>query len=162
VALRYTYKTLINQQNVSQSSTPLLGKFSLSSILGMDMIHLIQDLVRHIDQTPDVSDETFLMHFLHKFLITSFTEKLPDSKKIASLWELSTLLANMWDNNNKITFKSPEVTLTLLSHSFRTARSMLVHCAVAGSFTPSMLKPYPCSNTEAPESDTAIRSVSNS
>ncbi|KAF8347301.1 hypothetical protein F5887DRAFT_1175044 [Amanita rubescens] len=153
VALRYTYKT-INQRNVS--SPALLGKFSLSSIMGMDMNRLIQDLVRHINKTQDVPDENFLMHFLHRFLVESFTEKLPDSKKIASLWELSTLLANMRDNNNKIAFKSPEVTLTLLSHSFRTARSVLVHCAVAGSFTPSELK-HPRSNTETPESDTAIR-----
>ena len=132
--------------------------------MGMDVNRLIQDLVKHLHKTRDVPDEKFIMQFLHKFLVTSFTEKLPDSKKIASLWELSTLLASMLEKNEEIAFKSANVTMSILSQAFRTGRSMLVHCAVAGSLTPSEFK-YPFSNTETPsdppESDAAIRLVAN-
>lgn len=133
--------------------------------MGTDVNRLIQDLVKHLHKTRDVPDEKFIMQFLHKFLVTSFTEMLPDSKKIASLWELSALLASMLEKNEKIAFKSANVMASILSYNFRTGHSMLVHCAVAGSLTPSAFK-YPFSNTETPsdppESDAAIRLVANS
>ncbi|KAK2459291.1 hypothetical protein APHAL10511_008693 [Amanita phalloides] len=154
LALRYTYKTL-SQQN--KSSPAPLGKLSLSSIMGTDMSQLIQELVRYLNKTKDIPGEKFIVQFLHKFLVMSFTEELPDSKKVASLWELSVLVASMLEKNKEIAFKSANVTLNILSHAFRTGRSMLVHCAVAGSLVPSMLK-YPFGNTETsgPDSDAAI------
>ncbi|KAK2462989.1 hypothetical protein APHAL10511_004976 [Amanita phalloides] len=155
LALRYTYKTL-NQKN--KSSPAPLGKLSLSPIMGIGMNQLIQELVRHLNKAKDIPGEKFIVQFLHKFLVISFTEKLLDSRKIASLWELSALMACMLEQNEAIAFKSANVTLNILSHAFRTGRSMLVHCAVAGSLVPSMLK-YPFNNTEKSntDSDAAIR-----
>lgn len=122
------------------------------------MNKLIQELVQHLHKIRDVPNDKYVMHFLHKFLVTSFTEALSNSKRIASLWELSTLLACMLQKDATIAFKTPEVTMNLLSQAFRTGRSMLVHCAVAGSLIPHQLT-YPFKTlTSSPESD-IIRSV---